>query len=150
MDETLYQYLVSRPEISSLVDDRVHPDFIPQEDRQEQELFLPAIVYRLESAQNSGDLDGNDGMVMATYSLIAVGRTRAESHRLRDAVRVAMGGFVDDIGTHSNSRVWIEGPLSDGDDIEVSPDQDERRRFINTQTFQITYYVDASANNVLL
>lgn len=150
MNETLFQYLTTRPEITSLAADHVYPDYIPQEDSENDDNFLPAIVYRLDSAQHSGDLDGNDGMVMATYSLIAVGRTRAESHRLRDAVRVAMGGFVDDIGTHSNSRVWIEGPLSDGDDIEVSPDQDERRRFINTQTFQITYYVDASANNVLL
>lgn len=150
MDKVLYNYLSTHPAIASAAADHIYPDFIPQEESESDDQFLPAIVYRLDSAEHSGDLDGNDGLVMATYSFISVGLTRAQSHQLRDAVRTAMSGLVDDIGTHFNSRVWIDGPLSDGDDIEVSPDQDERRRFINTQTFQITYYVDASANNILL
>jgi hypothetical protein len=70
--------------VTALVDERIYPDFRPQDDA------APAIVYRRDGTEITPTIHGTVALTRAQLAVVCVGTTRASAEAVADAAQAAL------------------------------------------------------------
>jgi hypothetical protein len=106
--EALVAYLLAQSTVTNLVNDRIFPDFIPQEED------APAIVYDLVSGTVDYTLSGQQRLRQPIIQIATYAYTNKEAYEIFDAINEL---FKDYQGTMSGLEIQhvelIEEPIKD-------------------------------------
>lgn len=114
LNEALYAYLTSDPDLFALVGTRVYPRRAPQDPT-----FPLIVVHRIATPRDSSN-DGPDGLPMPLMQLNCVAKTTEESSKVADLVRLLLDGFQGSMG--GAGGVEVNGAFVD-DERDVYDDE---------------------------
>lgn len=123
LEEALFDYLPSVPDLGALIDDRIYPLRLPEG------CDLPAVAWQRISAQRTYTHDAFEdtaAWVQCRVQFDCWGQTAEDAIAVGEAVVAALSGYEGTMGTASLGAVTVEFELDD-----YEPDTKLYRRLVD-------------------
>jgi hypothetical protein len=132
MEDSLYLYLQSRPEILAITDDRIYPWHLPQG----QNVF-PVLTFQTISSNHDYSLTGAAGIVTQRIQFDYWGHSLKDVLRLARAVRLRLQGFIGDMAGTDIAFIQLDTEL----DLHEGPeDGSDQWLYHRVQDYMIKFY----------
>lgn len=116
--------------VAAIVDDRVYPNIIPQNE------ISPSLTYQQISGPRDHTMDGPSGLVDARYQINCFTPVYSETDTLAESVRLAMDGFSATVNTVQIDSIEL---LNENDLPEVDEESDAITMFGKRMDFMIRF-----------
>jgi len=113
----LRTYLLAYPALSVVVDDRIHPNYLPV---RETQTLLPTITYHRISTPHVHDIAGAAGVATMRLQISVWASTYGKVEEASTALRLALDGYTGTMGSSNIFSILLDNeadnaePPSDG------------------------------------
>lgn len=105
IEESLVELLTDDVTVNTLIAGRMYPLAMPQGER------MPAVVYQRISGPRVQAHDGPSGLAHPRFQFACIAATYAAAKTLANALRVAIDGYQDTIGSVKVDAILVENEI---------------------------------------
>lgn len=105
IEEALFAYLQTKPDVTSIVGNRVYPMLLPQGSE------YPAIVYQRISGMRVRSHSGPSSLAYPRIQFSCWAQTYSDAKRLAERLRVSLDGYRGTVGDMNIQAIFVENDI---------------------------------------